>query len=119
SRAWLARKFDVPAGTTRALLRGTCDNAVSVRLNGKLVAEADDWSRTFEVDVTRELQTGTNTLLAAAVNESGPAGLLLWLDFESNGGVHLARVATDASWFASAEQPDDELELAAPKWTRA
>ena len=121
SRAWLARRFEVPAGTTRALLRGTCDNAVSVRLNGRLVAEAEDWSRTFEVDLFSDLQAGSNTLLASAMNEGGPAGLILWLDFEGASGEHLARVATGTSWFASSEQPADagELDLDAPSWSHA
>ncbi len=119
-RAWLARRFEVEPGFDRALLRGTCDNEVQVRLNGAIVAEGDDWQVLFEVDVTEHLRAGANTLLAACGNEGGPAGLLLALDLERE-GEPVARLVTDGSWSARADLPADLVapDLAGPGWAPA
>lgn len=119
-QAWLARRFVVDEPFERALLVGTCDDEVQVRLNGAVVAEADDWRSLFEVDVTAELRAGPNTLLAAAGNAGGPAGLLLTLDLE-RGGARVARLVTDGSWSARADLPQDLVapDLAGPGWAPA
>src|SRR5262249_41957603 len=56
-------------GTAAARLRATCDNHMTVYLNGQEVVHSDEWERPVELDVQKFLKPGANELLAEVVND--------------------------------------------------
>ena len=58
-------------------LVATCDNSMTVFLNGKQVASSDAWESPVEVDVSRHLKSGENVLTAEVANAGGISGFLL------------------------------------------
>jgi putative heme-binding domain-containing protein len=90
---------------TGAKLYAACDNVMSLLIDGKPVAEGQDWGAPVFRDVTdafrgRSGGGGRHVLAARCRNEGGPAGLLVRLVFESRGAGPVA-VVTDGSWRAS------------------
>ena len=85
---------------TEARVRFTCDNAVSLTLNGKPVGSSTEWQEPVEVDVTNLLVPGENTLVAKAENQGGIAGFLLQLATDKAE----VSVVSDTSWMASAKK---------------
>jgi putative heme-binding domain-containing protein len=102
--AWFRKTFGVGPELARATLRGTCDNRCRVFLNGKQVAESDNWFEPFEVDVARALQRGDNQLAVWAYDEGVAAGLNLELELVLQGGKVVTSVVTDASWRTSTDE---------------
>lgn len=103
-RAWLFRELQLESAPIRATLAGSCDNAMTVLLNGALALEGDDWAQPVRAEVARLLRVGSNTLAVAARNETSTAGLQLALEWtDAEGGTH--RVVTDESWHADSAMP--------------
>ncbi len=95
----LTKTFDRGAAT-EARVRFTCDNAVSLTLNGKSVGSSTEWQQPVEVDVTKLLVPGENTLVATAENQGGIAGFLLQLATDKAE----ITVVSDTSWKAAAKK---------------
>ena len=91
----------------RAMLSGSCDNAITVHLNGVEVADWEEWWTPFRLDVTEHLLQGTNRLEAWGWNESGPAGLWLELELTLQDG-------TSTKWFSNETWPVADREP--PGW---
>jgi putative heme-binding domain-containing protein len=97
---YFRKEFVVAAPPSGARLIGSCDNRMTVYLNGERVAEGKAWETPTLADVTRQLKRGRNVLAVEARNNGGAAGLLLRLSFETR-RQPLAPVVTDASWVTS------------------
>ncbi|MGC4004214.1 MAG: hypothetical protein QM811_14285 [Pirellulales bacterium] len=96
---------EVVGDVLAATLRATCDNEMTISLNGKKIAASKDWQEPVSVDVKSALQAGKNTLSVAVVNEgSSAAGLVLELALTRADGK-IEYVVSDASWKA-AEKDD-------------
>ena len=93
----MRREFELAGEPTRALLRCSADNHVRVFLGGELVLAHDDWSQAVEVDVTKQVQSGANSLVALCRNDGGPAGAWFELVVERKGAKPL-RLQSDGSW---------------------
>ena len=93
----MRREFELAGEPTRALLRCSADNHVRVFLGGELVLAHDDWSQAVEVDVTKQVQSGANSLVALCRNDGGPAGAWFELLVERKGAKPL-RLQSDGSW---------------------
>ncbi|MEV8508216.1 family 78 glycoside hydrolase catalytic domain [Actinoplanes sp. NPDC051475] len=105
---YLQRAFTAPAGPyteTELLLTG--DDTVDVWLNGTWLAgsprAADSWKRAQSVDLAAALQPGANTLIVAARNTGGPAGVVGRLRVASAQGV--IDLGTDGAWQAADAVP--------------
>lgn len=90
------RSFEVEAAPKRAWLHATCDNRMTVFLNGVEVAKDQRWEEVTRVDVTATLNTGTNRFEILAGNDGGPAGLALRLTMDGK-----TKLVSDGSWNAS------------------
>ncbi len=97
----LTKTFD-RGTTTEARVRFTCDNAVTLTLNGKPVGSSSEWQQPVEADVTKLLVPGENTLVAKAENQGGIAGFLLQLATDKAE----VSVVSDTTWNASAKKGD-------------
>ena len=96
----LKRSFSssVPEGR----LKATCDNEMTLKLNGRTIATSSNWESPIEVDVSEYLIQGENLLEAIVGNRGGIAafGLQLGL-FESADSDSVGYIITDKNWRAA------------------
>lgn len=81
----------------RARMIAACDNKMTVKLNGKVVAKGSDWEHPVKVDVSSALKPGKNVLRVTGENAGGPAGLALKLILR-RGRQRPQFIVTDKSW---------------------
>jgi putative heme-binding domain-containing protein len=108
--AYFRKEIVLKQRITSAKLYGTCDNRMTVYVNGKEVLSSDAWETPVFREVTEHLRSprkGTgetrNVIAVKAYNSEGPAGLVLRLELDSPKKEALV-ITTDATWRAS-EQP--------------
>ncbi|HEY7425453.1 MAG TPA: c-type cytochrome [Gemmataceae bacterium] len=109
NRRYTLRK-EFAGGSTAARLKATCDNRMTILLNGKDVARGDNWQTPVEVDVQKYLKPDNNVLVARVTNAGGAAGFLLKLVLTMPGGEK-RYVVSDENWQAS-EKKDDPSKAA-------
>lgn len=106
-KIWLRREFELSNDQVKqAILAGTADNQCEMFVNGRRVAQADDWNEVQSADVARHLKAGKNVLAVAASNEGGPAGVLALLTITLKDGTKL-EVVSDATWKVHSEMNTD------------
>jgi len=93
------KTFDVSGSLTAAVLAGSCDNQMTVLINGERVGVHDRWEQVVSRDVSDALHQGENLLEVRARNEGGVAGLALRLTLGDE-----RVIVTDASWQAAIPQ---------------
>lgn len=84
-----------------AVLKASCDNRMSLSLNGRRIATSDNWERPVEVDIKKHLRPGMNVLLATVENSGGPSGFVCKIALKPAEG-EARYVVSDASWTAQA-----------------
>ena len=92
---FVRKTFTGTAPTAR--LRATCDNSMTLFVNGKKVGAGDRWETPVEVDVKQHLTTGENVIEAEIRNEGGIAGFVAKLALIGADGK-VQYVVTDDSW---------------------
>jgi hypothetical protein len=109
---YFRKEFAVDKPVTSARLSGTCDNHMTVYINGKPALSNDSWETPVTRDVTEFLKAPVapgdavaNVLCVKAHNDDGPAGLVLRLEVEMN--KKKVVIATDGTWRASETAPPD------------
>src|SRR5262249_51736305 len=90
-----------------ARLYGTCDNQMTVYINGNEIVSSSDWETPVFREITDSFINPTkvndpvrNVIAVKAHNQEGPAGLLLKLVIET-AKKEIINVVTDTSWRAS------------------
>lgn len=101
------KEFSVSEPVRTATLLASCDNRMTVFLNGKQVAASDNWQQAVQVDVQKHLKPGPNVLVVEGANEGGAAGLAVKLVIIPRSG-HPAYVFTDKSWRVTASKEPQE-----------
>lgn len=109
-KAFFRRAFDsgiANAGGVRSvILWGTCDNEMTVYLNGQQVARSTTWQQPVRVDVKKSIVPGRNVLAVACQNDdSTAAGLILRLSVILDTGRRVDLIS-DESWHFSADAPN-------------
>jgi len=94
----LTTKFNGP--TKAARLRASCDNVVTIMLNGEKVAESSEWQSPVEVDIQKYIKDGANELVLEVANQGGAAGCLCKVALTRADGK-LDYVVTDETWQAA------------------
>src|SRR5262245_41432608 len=105
--AYFRKVFEIPGRVTAARLAGTCDNEMTVFLDGKEVLNSSEWETPVSkdvLDIVKGKAAGKHVLAVQAHNNDGPAGLVLRLDVQYRGGGSL--VMTDDTWKV-AEKADE------------
>lgn len=64
-------------GTKSARLRATCDNSMTLFLNGEKIASSNEWESPVEIDIQKRVKPGENVLTAEVANQGGQAGFIL------------------------------------------
>ncbi len=96
----LSRTFTTKA--TKAVLRVSADNEVSLSINGQLVATHTEWQEPLELDVSKHLKPAgeTNLIQADVRNAGGVAGFVLkMILFDADGKQNA--IITDKNWQAT------------------
>ncbi|MEX0716515.1 MAG: c-type cytochrome [Planctomycetaceae bacterium] len=101
---FLRTEFEGPAKSAQLL--ASCDNRMTVFLNGERVATSSEWQRPAYVDVTEHLKNEKNLLLVEAANQSGQAGLALKLVLTLEDGARKT-IVTDKSWRAATSKDSE------------
>ncbi len=91
----LSKEFT--GGSRSARLKASCDNKMSLFLNGKQIASSDSWQEPVEVDVQSSLKPGSNEVQAVVENEGGPAAFVFKLALAMPDGS-TRYVVSDDSW---------------------
>ncbi|MBC7819220.1 MAG: heme-binding protein, partial [Planctomycetaceae bacterium] len=94
-----------------AFLRATCDNAMTVWVNGQKIAASDAWDSPVDSDIKSLLKPGENVIEAEIVNAGGIAGFCAKIVLLDRNGSDRFLV-TDDSWNV-AEKRD------AKEWAKA
>ncbi|MHB1426021.1 MAG: c-type cytochrome [Gemmataceae bacterium] len=104
NRRYILRK-EFEGGATSARLKASCDNSMKLSLNGQEIASAAEWERPIEVDVSKLLKPGKNTLQASVANDGGPAGFVLKLVLNKP-GEKTRYLISDETWQAREAKRD-------------
>lgn len=94
-----------------AFLKASCDNAMTVWVNGEKVAMSDNWEVPAEADIKSRLKPGENVIEAEIINADGIAGFCAKIVLLGRDGKDRF-IVTDDSWQV-AEARD------AKQWTKA
>lgn len=90
-------------GSQAAHLIASCDNVMTIFVNGQRVASSSSWQQPVTADVQKFIQPGKNVLLVEGANEGGAAGLALKLVLEMPDDQRQYLV-TDSSWQVASEK---------------
>ncbi len=103
-KIYLRTSVDVPAAVKSAPLYCTCDNRMTLWINGQQVASSTNWQEPVTLDAAKFLQTGKNVIAVEAQNEGGIAALAFKLSVNSGQANAVTRIS-DASWVVSSTTP--------------
>ncbi len=95
----LNKKFVAPKDG-KARLKFSCDNEVEVALNGNRLGRSTEWEVPVEVDASKALREGDNTLSAVVTNHGGIAAFVCKLIVTAPGGQE-TQIISDESWSAN------------------
>jgi putative heme-binding domain-containing protein len=104
-RYFLRKEFE--GGAKSATVKASCDNVMTLYLNGKEIAGSDSWQTPIEKGVQNALQQGKNVLLAEVANEGGPSGFALKLGMTMADGK-AQYVVSDNTWQAATSKDATE-----------
>lgn len=105
-------RTEFTGGSVAARLKATCDNGMTVWINGQMVAASSEWQSPVEVNVQKHIQPGNNVLLVEATNEGATAGFVLKLALVMPDGK-ASYVVTDDTWKVATRK--DAQEWSPPK----
>ena len=88
------------AAKNGALLTASCDNQLTVFINGKQVGKSNEWNEPVRVDVTAELKTGKNIIAIEGKNDGGIAAMVAMLKL-TTADKETTTIVSDTSWLAS------------------
>ena len=93
---YIRKSFAAKKGD-KVTISATCDNEMTIFLNGKQVAESKEWQVPKSVDLTPRIVEGGNVIAVKAVNRGeGAAGFVAKISIERDGRKE--SIATDESW---------------------
>ena len=94
---WFRKSFNLKDKPKSARVYATCDNKLTLWINGKPAGNARDWMYPMEKDVSALLKAGKNVVAAAGQNAGGSAAFVLNLAIVDAGGK-TSKIVTDKSW---------------------
>ncbi|MCC6234890.1 MAG: c-type cytochrome [Verrucomicrobiales bacterium] len=101
TNAWFRRTFTTPPYLWNARLTVAADDACSVFLNGKPVADSHRPDQPVRAEVSVRLNQGRNVLAVRARNHTGPAGLLVHFNL---GGSETRELVSDGDWLSTTQE---------------
>ncbi len=96
-RLLFRKSFELDADAKTSTLYSTCDNGMTLWINGTRVASSSDWNEPIDMDVAKFLKRGTNVIAVDCMNEGGAAAFVLKMTTEADGGKKTTLISDD-SW---------------------
>ena len=90
-----------------ARLYTTCDNQMTLWINGSEVGSSPDWPKPIIKDVTENLTVGNNTIAVRAQNAGGVAAFIFKLVIDHRDGKQTV-VMSNPTWKMANEPPSDD-----------
>ena len=123
---YFRKDFEIKAGVSSAKLYATCDDDMTVFIDGKPVVEGNSWATPVFKDVTATILEGTKSGVGRHViavrghNGSSAAGLVVRLVLES-GWAKPRAIVTDDSWRVAnkSSRKWSDLDFDDSKWAKA
>jgi putative heme-binding domain-containing protein len=106
----LSTTFSGPFKSAR--LEATCDNVVTILVNGQRAGASDSWETPLKIDLQKYLKAeGVNELVAEVANSGGPSGFVARLTLvKPDDSVTV--LVSDESWKAVAtDKPDQAVAI--------
>jgi hypothetical protein len=107
AKVTLRKRFKLEKVPEVALAAASADNRFTLYLNGRKVAEGNNWEKVTPVPLKDQLRAGDNELLMVVTNEGSgpnPAGAIFQARFKQGG--QSAEIVSDASWESTPALPD-------------
>ncbi|MGB1926631.1 MAG: DUF1549 domain-containing protein, partial [Rubripirellula sp.] len=95
-KADLRKSFRLDVRPETAIVLATCDNAFTMKVNGKVVASSRDWQRPVRFDIADHLISGENEIEVAGEMFGGAAGFIAQLIIGQGEGSRI--IDSDGSW---------------------
>jgi putative heme-binding domain-containing protein len=112
-QAFFRKEFELQGNVNTARLYATCDNEMTVWIDGKEVLKHNEWQSPVYVDVGAHFTAGgvsggkgKHVVAVRARNTDGPAGMVVKLVMES-GWSKPIHVVSDESWKVAGRQARD------------
>lgn len=106
-RITMVRSFRLAQPARALRIAATCDNAMTLFLDGEQLLHDDQWETLASKAMDRHVAQGDHVLRADCANDGGPAGLALRVEFAIADGTKEVVVSDGAwRWAASASEPD-------------
>jgi putative heme-binding domain-containing protein len=101
---YLQHTFTISRDIQSALVYTTCDNSMTLWINGHEIGTSPDWPMPIREEVSTKLVKGVNTISVQAKNDGGPAAFVFKLQvrLQDNSKLH---VLSDPSWKMSNVDP--------------
>ena len=116
---WFRHKFNLKFKPKTARVYTTCDNTMSLWINGTKVAASGAWENPIEQDVAKHLVEGNNVIAIEGQNQGGPAGLVFKMICEKPSTDPVVVVSNAKSWMVSKTESKNWnwIEFDDAKWT--
>lgn len=110
---YLRKSFEIKGAVKSGKVYATCDNRLTLWINGKEVGKSPDWMHPIHTDVTKLLRSGRNTIAAAGRNAGGTAAFVFKLAINSEDKSSTQTIISDDTWkLVQTEPTDDWIEAA-------
>lgn len=83
-------------GGTKAILRASCDNTMTVKINGDEVGTSSEWAEPLILDITKQLKPENNIIEVRVGNAGGIAGFVGHIHVTDASGV--TEIVSDETW---------------------
>lgn len=95
-KADLRKTISLQTIPTTAMVLATCDNAFSMKVNGKIIASSKDWQKPVRFNIATHLVKGQNEIEVAGEMFGGSAGFVAQLVLIEGDSQRV--INTDQSW---------------------
>jgi len=118
-RAFFRRVIELKGKPKSAAFVGSCDNGMTLFVNGESVGESNDWKTPLKQDLKKYLVDGKNVIAIRGRNNEGVAALVARLTIETEDGKKEV-IVTDGSWLVSADPKGNwqKKDYDAAGWTK-
>lgn len=96
-QVFFRHRVELDAAVKSAKVYATCDNKLTLFINGKKVGTSPDWPQPIQKDVTKQLKQGENIIAADCQNRGGIAAFVLKMVFELADGS-TKTIVSDKGW---------------------
>ncbi|MFT4690046.1 MAG: putative heme-binding domain-containing protein [Limisphaerales bacterium] len=103
-KLWFRKSFQLQGKPKSARVYATCDNRLTLKINGQPAGTVPDWQRPIEKDITSLLKPGKNVIAAEGQNAGGTAAFLFTLSIKTADGKSV-KIVSDRSWKLAEQAP--------------